>query len=882
MAAREGDSRAQIDLGLVCYQREPEEAEGRGELVEPLERALFWVEWEVGDGEFLSEEQIAGRDSRCPELSPLPVLERTGLPLLALFTDADKGRAGEMALVLRATANQFNVRFVAAVGEGDEHGAQLRRGVHRVRRYLTTAHEVERCQFFAIERAELGQDMEMTDLVFDLLMEVPRLRVVARHPQCAADARLLASSHLLTDAAAMTFVGRTIHMALVAEGEVETRLFAGRVERCDRGSHGRVRFHLRFHDGDTVAVQADELIGMLAWAETPGSPRVVARGIARGTPRRPRARAMLSPTQAAPRASTEEGQRSSTAPLGEDSPRGGGEPRPMSAAGYGRAAHMAPASGGAPRSSSLAPRTAVPMVRYPGARIPGSAPAVRSQRRSRASSRSLFSRMATPSVLRSTSGARWREMRSMVLEGLDTRLTEEYQSTHSPRQRDGPSIGTWLDSRYGQVRSKPVRRRTTWAKADAEESAMWLRLVRRMKGVKQSTLRSYSSIRYSYEKHCESFTPPLPAYPLTAEVVGVWLLRRYSKKMRSNVSNTKPLISALTHHARHVLKLDTEVRPYPGMDAVQRAELHRVCLALGELEDMAVRRSIPLTAMLLRMMVAHLPPPPASPGQVRSSAPVVLDATRLRTLRDVARYNLTRVCMLRRDDCREGKLLAGAFRSFEASREGDQGYERDASRGRYGGRLLVAPGKSHRTEVWAEVPGIIESDIAGGWSDYVRSPGYALHQWMVQLRRLHGGTIPATAELFPEVRDDASVGTRMAQADAFLLTVRGWARVCGLPDSFCDRLTLHGFRSGGCSDAVNSGRATVQEIMRQGRWTSHCFEMYIHMHAELVRDTFRQVTCDASLTLSERASASAEEEKMKVLTIWRDEAMRESRTSMAA
>ena len=58
--------------------------------------------------------------------------------------------------------------------------------------------------------------------------------------------------------------------------------------------------------------------------------------------------------------------------------------------------------------------------------------------------------------------------------------------------------------------------------------------------------------------------------------------------------------------------------------------------------------------------------------------------------------------------------------------------------------------------------------------------------------------------------------------------------------------------------------------------------MYIHMHAELVRDTFRQVTCDTSLTLSERASVSTEEEKMKVLTIWRDEAMRESRMAMAA
>ena len=83
--------------------------------------------------------------------------------------------------------------------------------------------------------------------------------------------------------------------------------------------------------------------------------------------------------------------------------------------------------------------------------------------------------------------------------------------------------------------------------------------------------------------------------------------------------------------------------------------VHRVCVALAEIEDMAPRRSIPLTALLMRMFITE-----------RAVAPVAwydgMTVGEMCTLRDVARYNLFRCCMLRRDDTRDGKLRVGMYK----------------------------------------------------------------------------------------------------------------------------------------------------------------------------------------------------------------------------
>ena len=110
----------------------------------------------------------------------------------------------------------------------------------------------------------------------------------------------------------------------------------------------------------------------------------------------------------------------------------------------------------------------------------------------------------------------------------------------------------------------------------------------------------------------------------------MWLGRRYERGRYSNLTNTKPLISALVHHARTELKLSLDVLPYPGMELAEREGVHRVCVALAEIEDMAPRRSIPLTALLMRMFITE-----GAVTPVAWYAGMTVDE--MCTLRDVAR-----------------------------------------------------------------------------------------------------------------------------------------------------------------------------------------------------------------------------------------------------
>ena len=56
--------------------------------------------------------------------------------------------------------------------------------------------------------------------------------------------------------------------------------------------------------------------------------------------------------------------------------------------------------------------------------------------------------------------------------------------------------------------------------------------------------------------------------------------------------------------------------------------------------------------------------------------------------------------------------------------------------------------------------------------------------------------------------------------------------------------------------------------MRQGRWLSSCFEMYVHLHASTLRETSRKVANAAMLTASERAAAVKQREK-PLLSQWK-------------
>ena len=88
----------------------------------------------------------------------------------------------------------------------------------------------------------------------------------------------------------------------------------------------------------------------------------------------------------------------------------------------------------------------------------------------------------------------------------------------------------------------------------------------------------------------------------------------------------------------------------------------------------------------------------------------------------------------------------------------------------------------------------------------------------------------------------------------FAEKIKGWCRDVGFPESFYSRVTLHGFRSGGCSDAINSGMSKDQ-VKVQGRWSGYAVDTYIHLCGTLVRRALEEVVNEAALTTSERLDA---------------------------
>ena len=113
------------------------------------------------------------------------------------------------------------------------------------------------------------------------------------------------------------------------------------------------------------------------------------------------------------------------------------------------------------------------------------------------------------------------------------------------------------------------------------------------------------------------------------------------------------------------LHLSVDVRPYPGMEHIERSQLGRIAIALAELEDLALRRSIPLTLKLLRLAVQERVvdlPQTGADGKIGECTRAQAAA-----LRNVAMYGLARVCMLRKP---RGSCLAvhGRSTAVEQSR----------------------------------------------------------------------------------------------------------------------------------------------------------------------------------------------------------------------
>ena len=409
------------------------------------------------------------------------------------------------------------------------------------------------------------------------------------------------------------------------------------------------------------------------------------------------------------------------------------------------------------------------------------------------------------------------------LEGVDTRFTPEWKATHPRRERTYERAKAFADAAYGKAPHKRRPKKHRWmGEFTAEKSAVLLELSGRFATVKANTYETYRSNRTGYEQFCEAMVPPLEPYPLKAKRVGAWLLARWNRGWVSNPPNTRSLVSSLTWYTVNVLEIFLDVRPYPGMDTIERKRLNRIIIAIGEMEDMALKRSIPLTLTLMRLFLQELRVP--LPEYFLTGSGSRGTAAELRNARNIAMFALARACMLRKDDMTKGKLKVGSYRR--------------KAEGEYDGSLLVAPGKAHRSHVFAHVPGCGDRGLSGGWQDLM-FPGVAVERWLRLYETAAGGELDAMAPLFPQI---TSAGRPRAAAFApkeLVKDMQGWARQLGFPPEFVELLTPHGFRSGGATDGINSGKMTPQHLRAQARWSGLTFEMYLHLASDVVRGAVR-------------------------------------------
>jgi hypothetical protein len=102
--------------------------------------------------------------------------------------------------------------------------------------------------------------------------------------------------------------------------------------------------------------------------------------------------------------------------------------------------------------------------------------------------------------------------------------------------------------------------------------------------------------------------------------------------------------------------------------------------------------------------------------------------------------------------------------------------------------------------------------------------------------------------LFPAIVLGVFQWSRYASDKQFLNTLRAKAHAVGCPPALCARLQFHGFRSGGASDWFNFGQgrfSIIQFIMRQGRWNSTAFRIYIRLRGSAVASVMNEVFADA-------------------------------------
>ena len=152
---------------------------------------------------------------------------------------------------------------------------------------------------------------------------------------------------------------------------------------------------------------------------------------------------------------------------------------------------------------------------------------------------------------------------------------------------------------------------------------------------------------------------------------------------------------------------------------------------------------------------------------------------------------------------------------------------------------MIRPGKAHSVAMPAEFGSFDAEPLVPGSTLSKSGPVMVLYRERLRQDYFQqcGSEPDVAAFLFPEISEAGINWDRYAHDKGFIQKLRDKARAVGCPKALCDRLQFHGFRSGGASDWFNFGHgryAIIHFIMRQGRWRSTAFRVYIRLRGRAV------------------------------------------------
>ena len=392
----------------------------------------------------------------------------------------------------------------------------------------------------------------------------------------------------------------------------------------------------------------------------------------------------------------------------------------------------------------------------------------------------------------------------------------------------------------GTVRARPYRPHTRYSRGprvadgqlgSAEDDLAIADMVETMRAGKRNTYLKRRTVLEGYRQACGSRFPPRPMFPLTCSNVGHWWTRTYLKGQ--SMSRLSDDLSILVRFARHAGYDPDSSRP--GIDPLENEDLTTVRKALQDLDACGVRRAFPLTLKLFHFLMRHRP----------------MDWNSLSDMQFWARTLVAHGAMLRAEDHCKGKPRWGDW------------YEHVDGSGMFHARatFLVRPGKMHSTMMPAEFG--LPLGSAQAVEESMLDAARIMHRYRTLLVAQLGREPASGDYLFVEIDADGRANPQRYMNDkAFICELRQRARDCGLPLALTSQLRFHGFRAGGASDLFNYGHrehAIIEFIMRQGRWRSTAFRIYLRLRSDTVAAVIAEVFLKAKAGDGDVRDATPEE-----------------------